>query len=91
MAENNTTKFNAQDKNGGIGEGKRDSPANPRVMATTSKTAGRTGDLFHEYMKGRNGRRVSACQSYLREKYWKNTVFHAAISGGSGGMRKQGY
>lgn len=52
MAENNTAKFKAQDENGGMGrererERVRESPANLREMATTSKTVGRIGDLFH--------------------------------------------
>ena len=35
-------------------------------------------------MKGRNVRRVSPCQSHLRERCWKNVIFHTAISGGGG-------
>lgn len=33
-------------------------------------------------IKGRNGRRVSPCQSYLGEKCWKNMIFHTTISRG---------
>ena len=51
MAENSSANFKAQDENGregvGWGASERESPANLREMATTSKTPGRTGDLFH--------------------------------------------
>lgn len=43
-------------------------------------------------IKGRNGRRVSGCQSYLGEekKCWKNMIFHTSVSRGGGLVGEEG-
>ncbi len=85
VAENNTAKFKAQDENGGMGrENERVQPTCVRwqPLQRHRPAPAICSTVCEGYMKGRNGRRVSPCQSYLGEKCWKNTIFHTAISGG---------
>lgn len=89
VAENNTAKFKARDENGGMGrEKERVQPTCVRWQPLQRRRTAPAicSTVCEGCMKGRNGRRVSPCQSYLGEKCWKNTIFHTAISGGEGKM-----
>lgn len=85
VARNTTAKFKAQNKNWGMGREKE--IVQPTCMRWQPLQRCRASPAICSMvcegcMKGRNGRRVSPCQSYLGEKCWKNTIFHTAISGG---------
>lgn len=85
VAQNIPAKLKAQDENGGMGrEKERVQPICVRWQPLQRHRAAPAicSTVCEGCMKGRNGRRVSPCQSYLREKCWKNTIFHTAISGG---------
>lgn len=81
VAENNTANFKAQDARWNVvGVGGSSQPA---WDGRHFKDAPAICSMVCEgFMKGRNGRHVNMCQTYLREKCWKNTIFHTAVSRG---------
>lgn len=90
VAANNKTKFKAQAK---MGEGYWKGGVQPTCVRWQPLQRCRAAPAIcstvcEGCMKGRNGRRVSLCQSHLGEKCWKTLIFHTVSGVFEGKMKK---